>query len=257
MLPRGMPDGDGTKNVYSQGRFPKRISLRPSRAPRCAKRETEGDLPFLLLFRATAKAREVPQRTVHGVSPIRGYSGSCPSWTWCRRTTRASGTSPRTCGRTTAPRSTWSSRWTPWRTRPTSTRSRNPPTTWAGLRGRVRLRGLGRPRPDLRLDAHLHLRGRLRGLGLAVARLGLRFRPAVRPARLGRRGRLGLHRLVRVRLRHGGLGSWAVRGELRVQQAGPQRGQVSRRARRGPGDRLADCGGGGRPAQPAWRFIAP
>ena len=67
-----MPDGDETKNVYSQERFPKRISLRPSRVLRCAKRETEGDLLFPLLFRAIAKAREVPQRTVHGVSQIRG-----------------------------------------------------------------------------------------------------------------------------------------------------------------------------------------
>src|SRR5207244_2809688 len=73
-LPRGMPDGDGRKNVYSQERFLKRISPRPSRAPRCAKREMEGDLPFLLLFHASPKAPEVQQRTVHGVSQIRGYA---------------------------------------------------------------------------------------------------------------------------------------------------------------------------------------
>src|SRR6267378_4092090 len=74
LLPLETPDAGEMKNVYSQGHFPKRISLLPSRGPHSAKRETAGDLPFLLLFRAIAKAREVPQRRVHGVRQIREYA---------------------------------------------------------------------------------------------------------------------------------------------------------------------------------------
>ena len=68
------------KNVYSQGHFLRRISLQPSKDPHSAKCETAGDLPFLLLFPAIAKAREVPQRRVHGVRQIREYARVHPDY---------------------------------------------------------------------------------------------------------------------------------------------------------------------------------
>src|SRR6266480_5421039 len=78
VLPRETPDGAGMKNVYSQGHFPKRISLQLLGGPRSAKCETAGDLPFLLLVRAIPKAREVPRRRVHEVRQIREYARGHP-----------------------------------------------------------------------------------------------------------------------------------------------------------------------------------
>src|SRR6267378_3511059 len=80
LLPLETPDAGEMKNVYSQGHFPRRISLQPSRGPHSAECETAGDLPFLLLFRAIPKAREAPQRRVHGVRQTREYARVHPGY---------------------------------------------------------------------------------------------------------------------------------------------------------------------------------
>src|SRR5437762_7872309 len=78
VLPLETPDDGEMKNVYSQGHFLRRISPQPPKGPHSAKCETAGDLPFLLLFRAIANAREVPQRRVHGLRQIPGYARAHP-----------------------------------------------------------------------------------------------------------------------------------------------------------------------------------
>jgi len=80
VLPLETPDDGEMKNAYSQGDFLRRISPQPPKGPHSAKCETAGDLPFLLLFRAIAKAREVPQRRVHGLRQIREYVRAHPGY---------------------------------------------------------------------------------------------------------------------------------------------------------------------------------
>src|SRR5437899_12778974 len=74
VLPLETPDDGEMKNVYSQGHFLRRISLQPSKDPHSAKCETAGDLPFLLLFPAIPKAREVPHRRSPEERQIREYA---------------------------------------------------------------------------------------------------------------------------------------------------------------------------------------
>ena len=79
-LLRETPDAGDGKNVYSQERFPKRSSPRPSRGHHSAKCEMADDLPFLLPFRAIAKAREVLLLSAHGESQTLEYAKGRPGY---------------------------------------------------------------------------------------------------------------------------------------------------------------------------------
>src|SRR4029077_15313198 len=74
VLPHETPDAAETKNVCSQVRSPKRNLPQRPEAFRSAKCEMADDRPFLLLFRAIARGREVLPRAAPEASQIRGFA---------------------------------------------------------------------------------------------------------------------------------------------------------------------------------------
>src|SRR5581483_1277642 len=84
-LLRGTTDAGETKNVDNPECFPKRTSLKLSKVPRYAKRETAGDRPFLLPAHAIATGHEAPQLIVREVGQIHVYATTHRNRVFARR----------------------------------------------------------------------------------------------------------------------------------------------------------------------------
>src|SRR5205823_7971888 len=85
VLPHETPGVAGTKNVCNQVRSPKRNLLQRSQVLRFAECETAGDLPFPLLVRAIARAREALPRDGREASLIRECAKIHPAFGHARR----------------------------------------------------------------------------------------------------------------------------------------------------------------------------